>query len=487
MILKQLHLLKKDPYIITLLIITIIGIFLRFYKLDAFVTFLGDQGRDAIIMKRIVTLEHLPAVGAPSSIGHVFLGPFYYYFIAPWLLLTGLNPIGPAIGVAAFSSLLIVLSYLITQDLFKQHMVSLMMATLISFSYIQIWFSRFSWNPNLLPLFSLLAVYSLIQGLEKKRTGCFFLSGLLFAFSIQLHYVALASGLAVLLCLGYYGYIHRDQIGLVCRHICALMGGFLIGISPLIAFDIRHDFINVKSFIRLFTDNDVSASSRGLMEIVQTFVSFNTHALQISVPFSIHVCILAILIIGSSYLARKKNIITRYVLLFFWLTLIITSFFTANKHQHYFGFLYPLYYLLWALCIDMVTGKDKRWLAIFIMILFTLIQIPHYSFFKGTGSYQIKRASLIAAEIQKHVTSTSYYLTSLPESVGDSTERYFLEVWGKRSLEKYTTEKADELFVICEEKCTPIGDGQWDIAHFAPRKLVGTWHVDNVTIYKLTR
>lgn len=486
MIFKKLYELKKDPYIISLILITIIGVFLRFYKLDAFVTFLGDQGRDAIIMKRMVTLEHLPAVGAPSSIGHVFLGPFYYYFIAPWLLLTAFNPIGPAIGVAVFSSLFIVIAYFITQDLFKRKMVSLMMATFITFSYIHIWFSRFSWNPNLLPLFSLLGIYALIKALQKRRTAYFFISGLLFAFCIQLHYVALASGLSVLLCLGYYGYRHKNEFGLVVKHISAIVLGFITGISPLIAFDLRHDFINSKSFIRLFTDNDVAASSRGVMEIIQTFASFNAHAFQLSVPLSIHILILGVLIMAIPYL-MKKGENTRYILLFFWLTLIITSFFTGNKHQHYFGFLYPLYYLIWVLCIDGIIAQKKTWLAACIVILFILIQAPHYPFLRGTGSYQIKRAERVAGEIQKHVTNESYYLTSLPESVGDSTERYFLELWGKRSLEKYTTEKAEELFVICEEECNPIGNGQWDIAYFAPRELVGTWQVDNVTIYKLKR
>ena len=63
------------------------GIFLRFYRFSDFATFLGDQGRDAIIIKRMLTFEHLPAIGAPTSVGQVYLGPFYYYFIAPWLLL----------------------------------------------------------------------------------------------------------------------------------------------------------------------------------------------------------------------------------------------------------------------------------------------------------------------------------------------------------------------------------------------------------------
>jgi len=61
-----------------LIIILLAGCFLRFYRLNDFAMFLSDQGRDAIVIKRIVTGEHFPAIGAPTSIGQVYLGPFYY-------------------------------------------------------------------------------------------------------------------------------------------------------------------------------------------------------------------------------------------------------------------------------------------------------------------------------------------------------------------------------------------------------------------------
>src|SRR3989344_2321104 len=86
-------------------------VFLRFFKLAEFAMFLGDQGRDAIIIKRIITLEHFPAIGPPSSLGQIYLGPFYYYLIAPFLFLSRFNPVGPALGVALISIIGIIISY----------------------------------------------------------------------------------------------------------------------------------------------------------------------------------------------------------------------------------------------------------------------------------------------------------------------------------------------------------------------------------------
>jgi len=120
--------------------------------------FLSDQGRDAIIIKRIVTLEHFPAIGAPTSIGQVFLGPFYYYLISPFLALFNFNPVGLAFGVAFLSIIGLIASYIaVKHELSKK--TALLFLIFAGFSYIQIENSRFSWNPNLLPIFSFFTLY----------------------------------------------------------------------------------------------------------------------------------------------------------------------------------------------------------------------------------------------------------------------------------------------------------------------------------------
>src|SRR3989344_8913644 len=181
---------SQDPFNRIFILILLFGILLRFYQLEGFVTFLGDQGRDAIILKRIVTFEHFPAIGAPTSAGQVYLGPFYYYFIAPWLLLFNFNPIGPAEGAAILSSIFILVNYIVVKKLFDR-IVGLISSTLLTFSFVLIEFSRFSWNPNLLPLFSLLTAYATIFAVKRQKKLFYILAGSFFSFTIQLHYLAL--------------------------------------------------------------------------------------------------------------------------------------------------------------------------------------------------------------------------------------------------------------------------------------------------------
>ena len=154
--------------------------------------FLGDQGRDALIIKKIVLLQALPAIGPPSSIGEVFLGPFYYYLVAPFLFLFRLNPVGLAIGVALLSCVGMYCAYRIAQKTLTDK-GPLYFYLLITFSFELVRISRFSWNPNLLPFFAFITLYFFMRSVEltnKNRIFHMVLFGLFFGFSFQLHHLA---------------------------------------------------------------------------------------------------------------------------------------------------------------------------------------------------------------------------------------------------------------------------------------------------------
>src|SRR4030067_2677257 len=180
----------RNIRVILPVLVIMLAIILRFYKFGEFVTFLGDQGRDAIVIKRIITFEHLPAIGPPSSLGQIYLGPFYYYLIAPFLFLSRFNPVGPALGVALISIIGIIISYFVVkhETNFKTALVFFIFS---AFSAVNIQFSRFSWNPNLLPIFSFFTLYFFYKTITTKNKLHAVLFGSFLSFSIQLHHLAL--------------------------------------------------------------------------------------------------------------------------------------------------------------------------------------------------------------------------------------------------------------------------------------------------------
>src|SRR4030065_1847158 len=78
-------------------LILLIGAFFRLYRIGEYMTFLGDEGRDAIIVRRLLVNFDPILIGPRTSIGDMYLGPLYYYMMAPFLLLANFSPVGPAI------------------------------------------------------------------------------------------------------------------------------------------------------------------------------------------------------------------------------------------------------------------------------------------------------------------------------------------------------------------------------------------------------
>ncbi|EKD62451.1 MAG: hypothetical protein ACD_52C00161G0001, partial [uncultured bacterium] len=95
---KKIKINQKE--FIFLLLILALSAFFRLWRISEYMTFLGDEGRDAIVVRRLLVFLDPILIGPGTSIGNMYLGPLYYYFMAPWLFLSGLSPVGPAVGIA---------------------------------------------------------------------------------------------------------------------------------------------------------------------------------------------------------------------------------------------------------------------------------------------------------------------------------------------------------------------------------------------------
>ena len=151
-----------------IVLIILVGLFLRLYRIQDFYMFLADQGRDAVIIRRIILLQKFPLIGPPSSIGEVFLGPLYYYIVAPFLWIFQSNPVGLAIGVGILSVGAIVFIYYFVSKIVSRK-AALILSLFISFSALFVDIGRFSWNPNLLPYFSFITMSLFFLSLYGKR------------------------------------------------------------------------------------------------------------------------------------------------------------------------------------------------------------------------------------------------------------------------------------------------------------------------------
>lgn len=477
--------LFSDKYFFAVFLIFLIGTLLRFWHLPEFVTYLGDQGRDAIVIKRILTLEHFPAIGAPTSVGQVYLGPFYYFFIAPWLLLFNFDPVGPAVGVAFFSSLYILINYFVVKDIFNRD-AALISTVFVGFSTILIESSRYSWNPNLLPVFSLLTVYFFIKSIKTKKQFHFLAAGAFLSFCLQLHYLALFLAVPIIFYIFMAFFEDRKDAKKILYGSLLSFFSFLFFSLPLLIFDLRHQFLNTKNFILFFKSSEGVAQGK-ISNVFSTFNSLNKFSFNLDLAPMITGVFLLLIFVSFLLTFKKRENIKTLILLFIFLIFGL-SLYSGPKYPHYFGSIYPIYFVLIAYFLSvLISNSYTRILIPVFLIAFILLNSKGYFFLKGEGANQIQMAKNIASVIKDNVSAEKFTLTSLPQRYSDSTYRYFLEIWGKKPIEKDSLEKGEELFAVCEAECKVIGDPGWDVAYFAPTRVVEKWNVGDVTIYKLIR
>ncbi|EKD67760.1 MAG: hypothetical protein ACD_48C00233G0002, partial [uncultured bacterium] len=86
--------IKKILPFLPILVILVLAAYLRLYRIADYMTFLGDEGRDVLIVKRMIVDHKFTLLGPTASVGGFFMGPIYYYFMLPFLWAWNLNPVG---------------------------------------------------------------------------------------------------------------------------------------------------------------------------------------------------------------------------------------------------------------------------------------------------------------------------------------------------------------------------------------------------------
>ncbi len=495
--------------------ILFLAAFLRLYRIEDYMTFLGDEGRDVLVVYGI--LHGNPTLlGPTASVGGFFLGPIYYYFMTPFLWLYNYNPVGPAVMVALFGIATVALIYRVGNEFFGKT-AALIAALLYSISPLVIHYSRSSWNPNLMPFFSLLTLYTLYKAVEKKKAYLLVLVGFLLGITMQLHYLAIFLGAVVAL---YIGILNWHSYKELFKKYVFVLTGFIIGWAPFLAFELRHGFRNIQSIISFIfhpTGKDAVVESLGFFPTIFN-VFFRLFArlvanfpppeqLDLHSKALIFMWQLGILTLGifSSYLLinktyklfkKREEPFNKYLLLSVWFVLgiMLFGFYRKQVYDYYFGFMFPLSFLLVgnALAILFSKGKYMYVSAITLLILvgLNLDGIP----FRYEPNRQLKQMETIAKFVVDKSEGRSYNFGLVSGSNSDHAYRYFFTIWNKEpvTIQNPTDDPerisvTDQLLVVCETlPCHPLGNAAWEIAGFGRAEIDNLWDVSVSQVAKLS-
>ena len=469
--------LTYDRVILFLFILLIlVAVFFRFYKIRDYIVFLGDEGRDMIVIRDIFVKHHIPFLGPTASVGGFYLGPIYYWMAAPFLLLWGFDPVGPSYMVAIFGLLTVLLLYKFLKETVG-FWPALLVGLLYSTAPLIVRYSRSSWNPNPLPFFSLLLIYMTYLGIKKTKPIFFLAAGLAFGIAIQLHYLALLL-LLVFLAIVLLSSNWKSWPKSIGFYIV----GALITFSPFLLFEASHNFPNFRTILEFVTrgTNVGYKNFNFLWLITNTGNSFLEEISHLAGTVYTKIILWGLLLLSLyGFYINRRDIRERlkYTIGFIWFFggLLILRLYTGNLNDYYFGFIFPApFFLLGLIFSEFWKNRFLRIIPL-ALTLAALIWFTNHAFFKNPPNKLIDQTQNIAQEIIQKADSKPYNFALISDHNSDHAYRYFLDIKGSRPTQLETM-VTDQLIILCEsQKCSPLGNPLWEIAAFGRGEVVGEW------------
>ncbi len=452
-------------------------------------TFLGDEGRDVLVVKRMLVDHKFTLLGPTASVGGFFLGPIYYYFMIPFLWLFNLNPVGPAVMVGLFGTATIILVYLLGKKLFNTE-TGIMASLLYAVSPVVINYSHSSWNPNLVPFFACLFVLFLcrLDSLSKRKE--ILILGAIMGIGLQLHYLFLF--------LGLLGLVHLFSLAkkISLREFGLFFFGFILLYSPFFIFEFRHNFTNTQMILRfVFASNDTGFN---LFHFVNTISDVGIRLfMRLVVNNDKLLTLVTIIIAGYGlYFTYKEAAWKKLKITILWLIvpLILFGLYKKPIYDYYFGIFFPLPFLLLGNGFFWVLKRNKIIKLIGLSLLTYLVFINWQARpFVYEPNRQLKQTDDVSRFILEKAAGKKFNFALITDNNSDHAYRYFFETLGNKAVvienpyndpERKTV--TDQLLIICEvNNCQPLGNSLWDVAGFGRAEIVDKWQVSVLTVYKL--
>lgn len=504
-----------------IILIFILGIasFFRLYMIRDYMTFLGDEGRDVLKVYEILHGNYT-LLGPTASVGGFFLGPIYYYFMAPFLWLFNYDPVGPAVMVALFGIATVWLVYKVGKEFFGSS-VGLIAAGLYAISPLVVTYSRSSWNPNLMPFFSLLTLYLIYKAIKNSSIKLLILSGILLGITLQLHYLALFLGviIGVYILLNHFTYLRKNFISKALTEYLYIFLGFIIGWFPFLAFEVRHGFPNIMSIFNfIFHSGDTGGSGHFFGTINNVFFRiFGRLITNFPPPEQValgaypnmavwYYATLALGLISVWFLIRqffkeyklRSSNFAKYSFLAIWFIVGVGLFGFYKKpiYDYYFGFMFPLPFLVVGFFLKNLwhkkMGKLLSMSILLIVVWLNSLNPP----FKASANSQLMQVEKISRFVIDKTDNKPYNFALITGGNSDHAYRYFFTLWQKEPttiqnvlIDPRRETVADQLLVVCESvpSCHPLGHPVWEIAGFGRAEIIGEWDVSVVKVFKLKR
>ena len=276
--------------------------------------------------------------------------------------------------------------------------------------------------------------------------------------------------------------------------------------SPLIMFDAKHNWVNIKAIQTFFLERKGLVSFSPLLSIERIYPTWQLIMTRLVSGTDIQIgkiiAFVTLIFIGYIVFRLFKNGFSQstkkaHLLLFLWLAigLVGLSFYHQEIYDHYLGFLFPAPFILFGAISEYIVHHKKLVGDIFVLLVLIILVYVNLSNspLKVAPGRQLQNTIEIARKVQQESEGKRFNFAVIADRNYEGAYQYFLELWGTHILmidpQRYDDTLANQLFVVCEyedkTKCQPTSNPKAGIANFGWSKIDEKWNVDGVVLFRL--
>lgn len=385
----------------TIVLIVLIGLFLRSYKPLELFMYSHDQDLLSWFVKDIVTNHNLRLIGQETSVHGVFIGPLWYYLAIPFYLLSGMNPIGGLllailVGVATVASIYFVFTSV------SRRSVGLLGALLYAVSFYSVLTDREVVPTTPTILWSVWAFFAVHLFLTKKYKQGFLLTGVLtgLIWHINMGLVLIIPIIGIAYLVSFFNEKNKvKHFALQWKNIALAVLFIGMILSPYLLFEVRHNFVQTRSIL---TSSSTAATQSFMEKLDRTTTLANKNIIgftwgpYINTPDKYPLFIMFILLILLVYFKKISKTLGAFILL--WLTLFIAffSYNSLNLSEYYLnGMLVVEVFILATVFAILIESKTLRLVGAVLLALFVVSNMMRLFTLPINKSGYIERNDLV--------------------------------------------------------------------------------------------
>ena len=335
------HSLRRSFSALLFVFLFSIHAYLRLFELEDRIQFTWDQVQNAWVMKEMLIGGAWPLVGmiAKQNAGF-FVGPAYYYLLAPFYALFHLDPIAGGFFAACVSTVTFLVLFFVTKRLFSEP-VAFMSVFFYAVSATSIAFDRIPWPVVLIPVVSLLVFYLLYRAVTFDAKALISL-GFVLGFSYHVHF---SSVFYIPILLFAVPLLPRTRKTLISGAI-----GFLFAFLWFLPVITAGVVQNVGSYHNFFTFIGTYYHGLHLRRIMQlfgdAFIQYET--ILSGMPIARY-GVMILILFGLAYVRRNMRrdrvILLYFVSLWFAVPWLTMSLYGGEISSYYFSITRPLVFM----------------------------------------------------------------------------------------------------------------------------------------------